>query len=61
MIMPARNNLQNFEPTSIRNPLPVGKKKAKTDEKVSQVSSAPIIAERMRARRSKVKRWMRVW
>ena len=37
------------------------KKSPKTDEKVSQVSSAPIIAERMRARKSKVKRWMRVW
>ena len=51
--MAARNDLQNFEPTFIRIPLPVERKNAPADEK-SIISSAPIIAERMRARRSKL-------
>ena len=53
MAMAARNDLQNFEPTFIRIPLPVERKNAPADEK-SIISSAPIIAERMRARRSKL-------
>ena len=53
MAMAARNDLQNFEPSFIRIPLPVGRKNAPADEK-SIISSAPIIAERMRARRSKL-------
>ena len=53
MEMAARNDVQNFEPTFIRIPLPVERKNAPADEK-SIISSAQIIAERMRAKRSKL-------